>query len=307
MPKLAQHPEILVQARRGGTVESLHRAVAALAGPDGEIVERWGDPEMVTYWRSSAKPFQAQAWLADGTVAHFGWGAEELAIMSASHDGLEVQAGLVRRMLAEIGLSEEDLRCDEQLKARHNCSGNHTGFLAASVRHGWDVATYQRPDHPAQAAALEVFAACTGVDPAALATGVDGCGIVCYATPVSVAASTFALMPELLPEISAAMRAHPVLVEGPTWFDTIVMEAMPGVTSKSGAEGLGCVSLADGRGFSVKVVDGADRAMEPAAVAVLAAVLGEDAVPDRVRALGRPPIRNDAGHVVGELLAVVPG
>ena len=47
MPKTVQHPEILVQARRGGTVESLHRACAALAGPDGEIVERWGDPGMV--------------------------------------------------------------------------------------------------------------------------------------------------------------------------------------------------------------------------------------------------------------------
>ena len=106
MPKIVQHPEILVQARRGGTVESLHRACAALAGPDGEIVERWGDPGMVTYWRSSAKPLQAQTWLADGTIAHFGWGAEELAIMSASHDGLDFQADLVRRMLADLGLTE---------------------------------------------------------------------------------------------------------------------------------------------------------------------------------------------------------
>ncbi len=86
--------------------------------------------------------------------------------MSASHDGLDFQAGLVRRMLTDIGLSETDLRCDAKLKARHNCSGNHTGFLAASVHHGWDIATYQQPGHPAQIAALQTFAACTGVDPA---------------------------------------------------------------------------------------------------------------------------------------------
>lgn len=306
MPHIVQHPEILIQARRGGTVESLHRAVAALAGPDGEIVERWGDPDMVTFWRSSAKPLQAQAWLADGTVSHFGWGAEELAIMSASHDGLPVQADLVKRMLADIGLGEEDLRCDAKLKARHNCSGNHTGFLAASVHHGWDIPTYQQPQHPSQVAALEAFAALVGLDAKRVATGVDGCGIVCYATPVTVAAATFALLPELLPEISAAMRAHPLLVEGPEWLDTILMEDLPGSTSKSGAEGLGCISLPDGRGFSVKVVDGADRAMEPAAVAVLDAVLGAGAMPERVRALGRPPIKNDAGDVVGELLAVAP-
>ena len=307
MPKVVQHPEILVQARRGGTVESLHRACAALAGPDGEIVERWGDPGMVTFWRSSAKPLQAQAWLADGTVDHYGWGAEQLAIMSASHDGLDVQADIVKGMLADLGLSEADLRCDHKLKARHNCSGNHTGFLAASVRHGWDLATYQQPSHPAQEAALRAFAAITGLEVEAIPTGVDGCGIVCYATPVTVAASAYALLPELLPEITAAMRAHPLLVEGPEWLDTILMENLPGATSKSGAEGLGCISLPDGRGFSVKVIDGADRAMEPAAVAVLETVLGADAVPDAVRALGRPPIKNDVGDTVGELLAVVPG
>ena len=304
MSHVVQHPEIIVQARRGGTVESAHRAVAALASPDGEIVERWGDPRMVTFWRSSAKPFQAQAWVMDGTVDHFGWGAEELAIMSASHDGLDVQAGLVRRMLSDIGLSEADLRCDSSLKAKHNCSGNHTGFLAASVLHGWDVATYQQPGHPAQQAALQAFAACTGLEPEQIPTAVDGCGIVCYATPVTVAAGTFALLPELLPEICTAMRAHPLLVEGPEWLDTIAMESMPGLTSKSGAEGLGCLSLPDGRGLAVKVVDGADRAMEPAAVAVLQAVLGAGALPDRVKALGRPVIKNDAGDVVGDLLAV---
>jgi L-asparaginase II len=307
MSKIDQHPEILIQARRGGTVESLHRACAALAGPDGEIVERWGDPDMVTFWRSSAKPLQAQAWVADGTVAHYGWGAEQLAIMSASHDGLDVQADVVKGMLADLGLSEADLRCDHQLKARHNCSGNHTGFLAASVRHGWDLASYQQPDHPAQEAAFKAFAAITGLQPGSIPTGVDGCGIVCYATPVTVAASTWALLPELLPEITAAMRAHPLLVEGPAWLDTVLMENMPGTTSKSGAEGLGCISLPDGRGFAVKVVDGADRAMEPAAVAVLEAVLGADAVPEPLSKVGRPPIKNDVGDVVGELLAVMPG
>jgi len=301
-----QHPEIIVQARRGDTVESVHRAVAALAGPDGEIVERWGDPGMVTFWRSSAKPFQAQAWLADGTVERFGWGPEQLAIMSASHDGLDFQTDLVRQMLADVGLSEADLRCDQELKARHNCSGNHTGFLAASVHHGWDMPSYQRPEHPAQEAALQVFAACVGLDPKQVSTGIDGCGIVCYATPVTVAAATFALMPELLPEISAAMRTHPRLVEGPGWLDTVVMETIPGATSKCGAEGLSCISLPDGRGLAVKVVDGAGRAADPAAVATLTAVLGADAVTEPLRKLGRPAIKNDAGDVVGELLGVAP-
>ena len=181
-----------------------------------------------------------------------------------------------------------------------------TGFLAASVFHGWEIRSYRQPDHPAQQSALRAFAAVTGLQPAAIPTGVDGCGIVCYATPVTVAASTFALLPELLPEISAAMRAYPELVEGPGTIDTEVMRAVPGATSKCGAEGLSCFSLPDGRGLAVKVVDGADRAHEPAGLAALEAVLGPDSMSDELRRLARPPITNDAGEVVGELLAVIP-
>lgn len=301
-----QHPEIVVQAWRGATVESVHRAVAAVAGPDGEIVERWGDPRFVTYWRSSAKPFQAQAWLADGTVEHFGWGDEELAIMSASHDGTDEHAALIRRMLADLGLDETVLLAGDDLGVRHNCSGNHLGFLAASVRHGWDLATYQRPEHPAQAAALRAFAAAVGTAPGDLATGVDGCGVVAYATSVETMASAWALMPSMLPEISAAMRAHPVLVEGEGWLDTVLMQTLEGVTSKTGAEGLNCLSLPDGRGLAVKVLDGADRAVDPVAVGLVTRLLGLDTVPEPAAKLARPPVTNDAGNVVGELLAVFP-
>jgi L-asparaginase II len=304
--KAAGRPEILVQAWRGGTVESVHRVVAAVAGPDGEIQERWGDPRFVTYWRSSAKPFQAQAWLADGTVARFGWGAEELAIMSASHEGTDEHAALIRRMLGDLGLGESALRCDATLGARHNCSGNHTGFLAACVHHGWDVDTYQQPDHPSQLAALRTFAAALGVAPEEVATGVDGCGVVAYATSVEATASAWALMPSLLPEISAAMRAHPVLVEGEGWLDTVLMQTFPGLTSKCGAEGLACLALPDGRGIALKVLDGADRAADPVAIALAARLLGADTLPEAANSLLRPAVKNDTGAVVGELLTVVP-
>ena len=85
--RVTQHPEILVQAWRGGTVESLHRVCAALADPDGHVVERWGDPSFQTYWRSAAKPLQAQTWLSDGSLEAAGWGDQELAVMCASHVG----------------------------------------------------------------------------------------------------------------------------------------------------------------------------------------------------------------------------
>ena len=209
-------------------------------------------------------------------------------------------------MLAGLGLTEDALRCDRALRAAHNCSGNHAGFLAGCVHHDWDLGTYQSPQHPAQRAALAMFAAITGLPDDQIATGIDGCGIVTYATPVTSVAATYALLPELLPEASAAMRAHPVLIEGNGELDTVVMQAFAGCTSKCGAEGLSCVSLADGRGLALKVLDGADRAAGPVTVELLARLLRDGDVPEQARALARPPVLNDAGDVVGELLAVIP-
>ena len=139
-----------------------------------------------------------------------------------------------------------------------------------------------------------------------MTTATDGCGVVTYATPLSAAAATYALLPALLPELVAAMRAYPLLVQGPGGLDTVLMEALPGATSKRGAEGLAGVSLPDGRGLAVKVADGAARALAPAVVAALRAVLGPEALPAAVAVLGRPVITGDAGMPVGELLAVAP-
>ena len=301
-----QHDPIVVRVLRGDVIESRHEVVAAVADAGGEIVDRYGDADFATCWRSAAKPFQAQAWVEMGVIDHYEWGPEEIAIMCSSHEGTPLHAGLVRRMLADIGLAEADLRCDQELKARHNCSGNHAGFLAASVFRGWDIATYQQPDHPAQRAALDVFARCVELPAEQIPLAVDGCGIVVYATPVSTMAHTWARLPELLPRQAAAMRAHPVLVEGEGWLDTVVMQAFPGVVSKCGAEGLGCASLPDGRGVAVKALDGGDRATDPALIELITRCLGLPEVPEHARRLARPANTNDAGRVVGELVAVLP-
>ena len=49
---------IRVAARRGGTVESVHR-VHAIAVRDGKTIASAGDPGLVTFMRSAAKPIQA--------------------------------------------------------------------------------------------------------------------------------------------------------------------------------------------------------------------------------------------------------
>jgi len=301
-----QREPIVVDVWRGPAVESRHHVIASVVDACGAEVARYGDPGSPTYWRSSAKPFQARPWVDDGTVDHFGWGAAELAIMSASHIGTEIHADVVRRMLADIGLGETDLRCDNELRARHNCSGNHAGFLAASVFHGWDIATYQHAEHPAQRAAVASIADAAGIAAHEIPRGVDGCGIVVTATPLTAVARAYARLDALAPRVAAAMRAHPVLVEGEGELDTVVMQAFPGATSKAGAEGLGCVALPEGGAVAVKALDGGDRAVGPALIALLVRRLGLTEMPDVARRQSRPPVLNDAGRVVGELVATLP-
>ncbi len=301
-----QRDAIIVDVWRGPAVESRHQVVGSVVDELGVETTRYGDPGFVTYWRSSAKPFQARPWVEDGTVDHFGWGEREIAIMSASHVGADVHADLVRGMLADIGLSDAALRCDAELKTRHNCSGNHAGFLAASVFHGWDLATYQHADHPAQRAGVASVAEASGFAVADLPCGVDGCGIVVTATPVTAAARAYARLNELAPLVAAAMRAHPVLIEGEGELDTVVIQGFPGAVSKAGAEGLGCVALPGGGALAVKVLDGADRAVGPALLALLVRQLGLADAPDVTLRQARPPVLNDAGAVVGELVTTLP-
>ena len=289
-----RHPPILVEALRNGTVESVHTAVAALADARS-VLATWGDASFATFWRSAAKPLQAQTWIDDGSFAATGWGEAELALICGSHDGGEGPTRLATRMLTDLGLDAEALYCGGP---EHMCSGNHIGFLAGCVHHGWDSPTYTAADHPAQLAALWRFEAAAGGD---APTAVDGCGILTYATSVERAATVWAGLSGTCPEVAGAMRTYPESVAGEGELDTEVMRALPGSLSKEGAEGLACFTLPDGRGLAVKVLDGAERAIAPAAISALVQVLGLDQPP---MSLGRfliPERTNRDGAVVGRM------
>jgi len=304
---MRQTGPIEVQVWRGPAVESRHLVAACVSDAAGTELARYGDPGVATYWRSAAKPFQALPWVRAGVAPRFGWGDREIAIMCASHVGSDEHAQLVRAMLADLGLTEADLQCDDgELQARHNCSGNHTGFLAGCRLNGWDTATYRAADHPAQRAALAATVEAAGCAVDDMVLGVDGCGIVVYATPVAALARAFARLPALAPQIAAAMRAHPVLIEGAGEPDTVIMQGYRGLVSKAGAEGVGCAALPDGRGVAVKVLDGNDRATGPALATLLARCLGLSDVPAAIAAVARPTVRNDHHDAVGEIVAVLP-
>ena len=278
---------IRVTVLRGETVESEHR-VHAVAVRDGEIVASAGNPGLVTFMRSAAKPIQA---LPLARVRE-DLDDTDLAIASASHLADEHQLEAVRTLLAKAPATEDDLECGpfEGSKLKHNCSGKHAGMLALCRAEGWPTEGYRLPDHPCQQAGLAEVARLAGTDD--IRTGIDGCGVVTFALPLIRIAVAFGGIDG---RVADGMRAHPELIRGPRAADTNLMQAFPGWIAKGGAEALLCAASPDGLSLALKVEDGAQRALRPALGAFLD-TLGLDG-----SVFGPTPVRNSRNEVVGEI------
>jgi L-asparaginase II len=260
--------------------------VHAVAVRDGQVVASAGDPGLVTFMRSAAKPIQAQP-LAR---AREDLDERDLAIASASHLADKTQLAAVEALLAKAPATEDDLECGpfQGSKLKHNCSGKHAGMLALCHVSGWPYEGYRLEEHPCQQAMLaEVAELAETTD---MATAVDGCGVVTFALPLERMAAAFTRVDE---RVAAAMRAYPELIRGPGALDTCLMQELPGWTAKGGAEGLLCAAGPDGLGLALKAEDGQQRALHPALGSFLD-MLGLDG-----SAFGPVPIRNSRDEVVG--------
>lgn len=322
----AGEPAVVV--KRGGVVESVHRAVVALADPGGRVIARLGDPAHVTFLRSCAKPFQAVPLVESGAADAAGLTDQELAVIAGSHGGEDRHVKLVEGVLAKAGLEPEALRCgihrphhgptaervgERATALHHNCSGKHAGMLLLSQHLGVAPERYLEQGSEGQRRILQALAEVAGLRVAQVKLGTDGCSAPNFAMPVKHTAVAFARLgvPERSPKhgealerIRDAMRANPGLVAGEGRFDTALMQAFRGnLVSKSGAEGAVGVALsAKAWGLAVKVEDGSQRAVAPVVLESLRQM--RLATPEHARALepflGRVQ-RNWAGLEVGSI------
>jgi L-asparaginase II len=324
-----------VEQVRGEVVEAVHDVHAAVVDARGRLVARTGDPDLVTFWRSAAKPFQALPLVEDGVTDRFGFTSEELALACASHSSETAQVAQVRELLGKIGCSERDLLCgphpplservaqDYATRGLHltavfsNCSGKHAGMLALARHHGWPTEFYTRPEHPVQQRCLREVSRWTDVAMADIRTATDGCGVVCFGIPLRAMALAYARLsiadfglpiadskggrPIRNPQsaIVQSMMRHPDLIAGEGRPCTELMRAHPGrVIVKVGAEGVYCALLPrDGVGVALKVGDG--HAL--ASALAMAAVLEQLGLRPRPASLGARPLVNTRGETVGEL------
>jgi L-asparaginase II len=311
---------VLAEVVRSGFVESRHRGAMIALTADGTALLTAGAADVPTFPRSSNKPFQAAAMLRCGLKLD----RELLALAAASHSGEDFHVSGVRSILASAGLTEDDLRCPPDMpldehaqramiragagpdRVHMNCSGKHAAMLATCVAAGWPTATYTDPDHPLQQEIRATIARLAG-EPVT-AVGVDGCGAPLMA--ISVAGLARAFRAVVLAEpgtaeraVADAMRAYPEWTSGTTRPEGALMQAVPGLLVKSGAEGVEGFALADGRSGAFKIEDGAARGRVPVTVALLRR-LGADALPGADLAvlaeLATSPIYG-GGRVVGEI------
>ena len=286
----------MVEVTRGPVVEARH-VVHAVAISDGKLELALGDPGLVTFLRSSAKPLQALPTVR----ARPDLDDEEIALMCASHLAAPEQLAVVRRLLAAAPAREDELECGiDDSRIEHNCSGKHAGLLALCRARGWPSDGYRLAGHPCQEAMLAEVAAAAGLDPTGIPTAIDGCGVLTFGLTLERAATAFGRLPRLDggERVVRAMRANPDLLRGPVALDVQLIRSLDGWFAKGGAEGLLCAASADGLVLALKVMDGSFRALAPA----LTHVLGRLGVEGE--ALGGLEVTNARRQRVGELRVV---
>ena len=289
----------MLEVWRGGLLENAHLGHAVICDAKG-IVAVWGNPQAVIFPRSSAKMLQALPLIETGAAQAHGLSDRHLAFACASHEGAELHVGMAGRWIADLGLTEADLRCgahepdnrterDRLIRAgekpcqlHNNCSGKHSGFLTVT-RHLKAGPEYNEIDHPLQKAIRAATEESTGETIAGW--GVDGCSAPNFAMSLeglARAMATFASARDghgaresAMHRLTRAMASHPELVSGEGQACTELMRAMGGQGAiKGGADGVYVAILPEkGLGIALKIIDGNARAKE-AAIAMLLVHLG---------------------------------
>ncbi len=284
---------VIAEVTRGPLVESRHRGAFAVSDSAGKIMAGAGDFGVAFLPRSAIKAFQCLPLIESGGATHFGFVDEEIALCCASHGGEPEHLRVARSILAKADISEACFECgahmpsareatyelvrrgERPLPIHNNCSGKHAGMLALAKHLGAPLENYVAPDHPVQRAVAATLSRYCGVDVSSAPYGIDGCSVPTWALPMDRLAQAFARLTE--PEdkggqwIVRAARNHPFLISGAGRFDTRIMEAVPRLFIKVGAEGVFCGAVAHaGIGFALKCDDGAGRGAEVAVSMMLA-------------------------------------
>ena len=266
---------------RDGLVEEFHEGLYMLSS---ELYET-----SPYYLRSCAKPLQATLLIDYGIDLT----SEELALCCGSHAGEECHIRIARQILEKFDIDESLLKCgvhaplarsmqdkmllrgEKPTAIHNNCSGKHIGFLVICKVKGWDMTTYDKPNHPLQIAIrdkiydLSSLPRPTGEgwgEGAPYPITTDGCGVPILSMPLKNMLIGYKNLLNYTPIIQA-IRNNPYFFGGENRLDTEIIEKTDNLIAKVGAGGLCIVfNIKTKEGFVVKIND---CSMEARRIAVL--------------------------------------
>jgi L-asparaginase II len=276
---------------RSGLVEGTHFGSAVVVDAQGKVEWSIGDVSSAMFPRSSNKLMQGLAMVRNGLPLK----NELLALACASHSGEDFHLAGIQDILNAANLGTDSLKCppdyplDEierdtflaeglgKASLYMNCSGKHSAMLFTSVLNGWDTETYLKPNHPLQVACRETIESVTGEKVEHI--GVDGCGAPLMSMSLTGLARSFSQFSGPAADadqkkIATAIKENPLYLGGTRRDVTQLMQGVPGLVAKDGAEAVYGIGLGDGRALALKIDDGADRARIVVAMSVLQNILG---------------------------------
>jgi L-asparaginase II len=265
--------EVLAEYVRDGIVESIHRGYLVALNSDGSVNLALGNIDHLIFPRSTVKSIQGAAMVRSGLKLE----PRLLALGCSSHSGSEEHLSAVREILSMAKLDESALQCmldkplgDAERRAwgdkpatriSMNCSGKHAAMLLTCVTNGWSIENYLDSTHPLQVAIKAELEALAGE--AITLTSTDGCGAPLFLISViglarAIRAITISVDP-IHQSVLDASRKFPEMVAGKDRLTTQMIEAVPGLYMKDGAEAVEIASMPDGRTLVFKVSDGSLR------------------------------------------------
>jgi L-asparaginase II len=264
---------VLAEYVRDGFVESVHRGYLLALNADGSTNLALGNSEQLIFPRSCVKSIQGAAMVRAGLKLE----PRLLALGCSSHSGSVEHLSAVREILALAKLDETALQCmldrplgEEDRRAwgdkpptriSMNCSGKHAAMLLTCVINGWPIESYLDPAHPLQVAIKTELEALAGE--AITLTSTDGCGAPLFLMSLAGLARAIRAITlstdDVHQSVMNASRAFPEMVAGKGRLTTQMMEAVPGLYMKDGAEAVEVASMTDGRTLVFKVSDGSLR------------------------------------------------
>ena len=256
---------------RDGLVEEFHEGLYMLSS---ELYET-----SPYYLRSCAKPLQATLLIDYGIDLT----SKELALCCGSHAGEECHIRIARQILEKFDIDESLLKCgvhaplarsmqdkmllrgEKPTAIHNNCSGKHIGFLVICKKKGWDMTTYDKPNHPLQIAIRDKINQMCEVEQSYPIT-TDGCGVPILSMPLKNMLIGYKNLLNYTPIIQA-IRNNPYFFGGENRLDTEIIEKTDNLIAKVGAGGLCIVfNIKIKEGFVVKIND---CSMEARRIAVL--------------------------------------